>query len=89
MSILLVILLAILSTPGLLGLYVIWHIVRPQKAPADTTNRINKIRLLHYVMTREDVMARIIDWLRKDEGEIAPLPSLPSEVPAGKRRSQP
>lgn len=51
------ILLAILSMPGLLGLYVIWHIARSQ-----------------------------IDWLRKDEGEIAPLPS---EVPVGKRRSQP
>lgn len=76
------ILLAILSMPGLLGLYVIWHIARPQKAPADSSNRINKIRLLHYAMTREDELARVIGWLRQDEGDIAPLP-------AGKRRSQP
>ena len=27
----------------LLGLFVVIHIMRPQKSPADTSNRINKI----------------------------------------------
>lgn len=52
---------------SLLGLFVFWHIARPQKAPADTSNRINKIRLLWFCLTREDYLARWIPWLRRDE----------------------
>lgn len=71
-------LLALLAFPGLIGLFVIWHIARPQRAPADTSNRINKIRLLWFALTRESELARAIGWLQLDESDIAPL--------AGKRR---
>lgn len=63
----------LLAFPALIGLFVIYHIVRPQKAPADSSNRINKIRLLWYALTRENDLARAIGWLRLDESKIAPL----------------
>lgn len=51
----------------LLGMFVVWHIVRPQTAPADTSNRINKIRLFWYVMSREELFVSTFPWLRHDE----------------------
>jgi len=50
-----------------IGLFIIFHIARPQKAPADTSNRINKIRLLWFALTREDLFADTFVWLKKDE----------------------
>ena len=64
-------LLAILTLAALptcaLGLFVIIHIARPQKAPADTSNRINKARLLWFALTREDLFAGLFPWLTRDE----------------------
>lgn len=51
----------------LLGLFIVFHIARPQKAPADTSNRINKIRLLWFCLTREDKFVGIFPWLKHDE----------------------
>ena len=65
---------SLLAPFALMGAFVDWHIVRPQRAPADTSHRINKIRLLCYALTRVDELARVIDWLRQDESDIAPLP---------------
>ena len=53
--------------PALIGLLVIFHIGRPQKSPADTSNRINKIRLLWFALTREDYIAQFAPWLETDE----------------------
>lgn len=52
-----------------IGLFVIWHVVRPQKSPADTSNRINKIRLLWFALTREELFVDVFPWLRRDESE--------------------
>ena len=63
-----VLLLHLATAPLLLiGLLVIYHVARPQKAPADTSNRINKIRLIWFALTREDWLSRRIEWLRFDE----------------------
>lgn len=51
----------------LLGMFVIYHIVRPQHAPADTSNRINKIRLFWFVLTREELFVDTFSWLKNDE----------------------
>lgn len=51
----------------LLGLFVIYHIARPQKGPADTSNRINKIRLIWFVLTRENLFVDLFPWLKRDE----------------------
>lgn len=62
---------ALLTLGGLfftaLGLFVIFHIVRPQHAPTDTSNRINKIRLFWFVLTREELFVDTFPWLRRDE----------------------
>lgn len=54
--------------PALIGSLLIWHVLRPQKSPADASNRINKIRLVWFAMTREEMFAPHFDWLRRDEG---------------------
>lgn len=55
---LLLILLGIASLPtSAIGLVVVWHVARPQKSPADASNRINKLRLIWFALTREDVLA--------------------------------
>lgn len=51
----------------LLGLFVMFSILRPQRSPADTSNRINKIRLLWFVLTREDLFVSFFEWLKNDE----------------------
>lgn len=55
------------SVAILFALFVLWHIVREQKAPADTSNRINKIRLLWFVLTREHLFVDVFPWLANDE----------------------
>lgn len=64
-------LLAILTLAALptcaVGLLVFFHVARPQRAPADASNRINKIRLLWFALTRENLLAPHIPWLRRDE----------------------
>lgn len=55
---------------SLLGLFFAWHIVRPQKAPADTSNRFNKMRALFWVAKREDFLARVLEWMKWDESQF-------------------
>ena len=55
--------------PALIGSLLIYHVARPQKSPADASNRINKIRLVWFAMTREEMFAPHFAWLRRDEGE--------------------
>ncbi len=50
-----------------IGLFVIFHIARPQRSPADTSNRINKIRLFWFCMTRENLFTGTFPWLKHDE----------------------
>lgn len=63
--------LTLLQVAGILvlalGLFLVYHIARPQKSPADTSNRINKIRLIWFVLTREDLFVNMFPWLRNDE----------------------
>tara|TARA_R110000824_G_scaffold401032_1_gene610397 strand:- start:7937 stop:8146 length:210 start_codon:yes stop_codon:yes gene_type:complete len=58
---------AFLAFPAFIGLLVIYHVARPQKAPADTSNRINKIRLIWFALSREDWLAQRVYWLQHDE----------------------
>lgn len=62
---------SLLQVVGIIGLlfslFVAYHILRPQKSPADTSNRINKIRLLWFCLTREDLFVKIFPWLKNDE----------------------
>lgn len=60
----------ILSLPVYaVGLLVFWHVVRPQHSPADASNRINKLRLVWFALTREELFVNAMPWLRRDEAE--------------------
>lgn len=50
-----------------LGLLVLFHVIRPQKAPADPSNRINKLRLIWFAMKHEDRFVEVFPWLKEDE----------------------
>ena len=55
--------------PSLIGLFTLYHWFRPQKGPADASNRINAIRLWWFALTREDKFVGQFPWLKKDEWE--------------------
>lgn len=55
--------------PTLIGLLTVFHWVRPQHKPADTSNRINAIRLWWFALTREELFVGLFPWLRGDEHE--------------------
>lgn len=57
----------IMILPAMIGLVFIVQIIRPQRSPADASNRINKIRLVWMAMTREDLFTGLFSWLKKDE----------------------
>lgn len=61
------VLIGMLIPFALLGLLVFWHIARPQRTPADTSNRINKVRLLWFALTREELFVPLFPWLERDE----------------------
>lgn len=61
-------LLGLVGSLGLLfSLFVAFHVIRPQKAPADKSNRINKLRLIWWVLTREERFVKQEPWLANDE----------------------
>ena len=51
----------ILSLPVYaVGLLVFWHVARPQHSPADASNRINKLRLVWFALTREELFVNVL-----------------------------
>lgn len=63
------ILLGLLSFPSLVGLFTMYHLFRPSKSPVDASNRINRIRLWWFALTREEQFVDAFPWLRNDEWE--------------------
>lgn len=61
------VILCLLAPFSVLGLLVAIHIARPQRSPADSSNRLNKARLLWFAMTREDLFIDLFPWLTRDE----------------------
>lgn len=61
--------LCLLAPFSLLGVLIVFHIARPQRRPADTSNRINKARLLWFALTREDLFVGTFPWLTRDEAD--------------------
>ena len=66
-TLLLTLLLIALAPLAGLGALVLWHIARPQRLPADASNRINKIRLIWFALTREGLFVPLFPWLARDE----------------------
>jgi hypothetical protein len=69
MNILIIFLCILLLPTTLLGSVMLFHMLRPQKSPADTSNRINKLRLVWFAMTREELFVDTFPWLKNDELE--------------------
>lgn len=65
------VLLTLLSIVGtfftVVGVLVFVHVLRPQRPPSDTSNRINKVRLLWFALTREELFIPVFPWLGGDE----------------------
>lgn len=53
--------------PLLLGLFTLYHLMRAKQRPADTSNRINHIRLWWFALTREDKFVGLFPWMARDE----------------------
>lgn len=66
MTVFLAWLVGILILPGMIGLLVLFHIFRPQKAPADRSNRIGKIKLVWLALNREYLFVDLFPWLKND-----------------------
>lgn len=68
---LLLIIILILMVPfSLLGFLVVFHTaIRGGRSPADQSNRIARIRLFWFSITREELFVGIFPWLKKDEYE--------------------
>ena len=67
MTIFLYIFLSAALIPFAIGMLTILHFVRSPKAPADTSNRINRIRLWWFALTRPELFVDSFDWLKHDE----------------------
>jgi len=52
---------------AMFGLFVIISLFKSKRLPMDTSNRINHIRLLWFVLTRPELFVNSFDWLRHDE----------------------
>lgn len=49
------------------GLFTFFHLLRPSSAPVDSSNRINRLRLWWFCLTREELFVDTFPWLRNDE----------------------
>lgn len=53
--------------PFAIGMLTIFHFVRAPRSPADTSNRINRIRLWWFALTRPELFVDSFPWLKHDE----------------------
>ena len=65
----LLLVLASATVPLAIGVFTLYHLLRSKVPPADTSNRINHIRLWWFALTREDKFVGQFEWLKKDEWE--------------------
>ena len=53
--------------PFALGMLTLFHFVRAPRAPANTSNRINRIWLWWFALTRPELFVDTFEWLKHDE----------------------
>lgn len=46
--------------------FALYSVFRPQRAPADESNRINKLILIWFALTREELFVDILPFLKRD-----------------------
>ncbi len=60
--------LALFMLPfSILGLVVLAQIVRTPPPPVDESNVINRIRLVWFALTRQNLFVGLFPWLKNDE----------------------
>lgn len=50
-----------------IGLLTLIYLIKPKRAPMDSSNRINHIRLWWFVLTRPYLFVDTFTWLKSDE----------------------
>lgn len=53
--------------PALIGVLTMFYWFIPKRSPADTSNRINSIRLWWFALTRPELFVGVFPWLKNDE----------------------
>lgn len=53
--------------PLIFGAWVLIMLGKSLKKPADTSNRINRIRLFWFALTRPELFVDAFPWLKRDE----------------------
>jgi flagellar basal body-associated protein FliL len=65
------VLIALLVIAGIfataIGLITLVQFARTKNAPADSSNRINHIRLWWFALTRPELFTETFPWMKKDE----------------------
>ena len=46
--------------------FALYSVFRPQRAPADQSNRINKLILIWFALTREELFVELLPFLKRD-----------------------
>lgn len=46
--------------------FALYSVFRPQRAPADESNRINKLILIWFALTREELFVELLPFLKRD-----------------------
>lgn len=52
---------------ALIGLFLFIQVVRPSKSPTDASNVINRMRLVWFACTRQELFVDVFEWLKHDE----------------------
>lgn len=64
---LLLVIIMLMSPFFVFGLFIFIQLLRPSKPPADESNRINRIRLLWFALTRQELFVGPFPWMKNDE----------------------
>jgi hypothetical protein len=59
----------LMALPALIGLFTLYHWLRPPPKPVDRSNVISRIRLWWFALTRQDLFIELFPWLGRDELE--------------------
>lgn len=58
--------LAVLVVALMFLVFALYSVFRSQKVPADESNRINKLILIWFALTREDLFVDLLPFLKRD-----------------------
>lgn len=66
-ELLLLVIIALMFPFFAVGLFLMIQVARPSKPPTDASNLFNRLRLLWFAATRQDLFVDVFPWLKNDE----------------------